>query len=106
MATILNVFDHLLARGKRLQALGRNRDAGAVFTRLAGLRLLPGPVAEEAQLRLAELALKRRRFAQARRHLTAALRHQPDSARYHFLLATALQGEDGDLDRAAEHFRL
>ncbi len=105
MANVVNLFEHLLARGKRLQALGRHRDAGAVYVRLTGLRQLPGPVAEEAQLHLAELALRRRRFAQARRHLGAALRHQPDGARAHFLMATALQGEDGELDRAAEHYR-
>jgi Tfp pilus assembly protein PilF len=105
MADVVNLFEHLLARGKRLQALGRHRDAGAVYVRLTGLRQLPGPVAEEAQLRLAELALRRRRFAQARRHLGAALRHQSAGARGHFLMATALQGEDGDLDRAAEHYR-
>ncbi len=102
----LNLFDHLLAEGKRFQSLGRHRDAGQAYARLAGFRDLPAPVAEEAQLRLAEMALKRRRFAQARRHLSAALHHQPDQARYHFLMATAMQADERcDPEQAAEHYR-
>jgi tetratricopeptide (TPR) repeat protein len=106
MADTLNLFEHLLAQGKRLQALGRHRDAGKAYARLARFRDLPAPVAEEAQVRLAELALKRRRFAQARRHLHAALRQRPDVARYHFLMATALQADEpADLEQAAVHYR-
>jgi Tfp pilus assembly protein PilF len=102
----LNLVDHLLALGRRYQELGRLRDATEVLTRLTGFRELPGEAAEEAQVRLAELYLKRRRYAKARRHLTAALRHRPDEARYHYLMATAALAEDrGDLHRAADHFR-
>ena len=47
-----------------------------------------------------------RRYARARRHLVAALRLRPDSARYHFLLATAWRaGDAGDLHRAARAYR-
>jgi len=102
----LNLVDHALAMGRRYQEVGRHRDALMVFTRLSHFRFLPAEAAEEAQARLAEIHLKRRRFKHARRHLTAALRHQPDNARYHYLLASALQAEDGgDTERAAEHFR-
>ncbi len=102
----LNLVDHVLAMGRRYQDAGRHRDALTVFTRLSRFRYLPAEAAEESQARLAELYLKRRKYKHARRHLTAALRHQPDNARYHYLLATALQAEEGtDLQRAAEHYR-
>src|SRR5262245_406305 len=86
MYTPLNLFDQLLCQARRHLQLGRHREATTLFTRLAGFRELPADVAEETQARLAQLHLKRRRFAQARRHLTAALRYQPDNARYHYLL--------------------
>jgi Tfp pilus assembly protein PilF len=106
MSTTLNLVDHLLLLGRRYQELGRLRDAMQVLTRLTGFRELPGKAAEEAQVRLAELCLKRRRYVKARRHLTVALRHRPDSARYHHLMARASLAEDrGDLDRAADHYR-
>jgi Tfp pilus assembly protein PilF len=106
MKATLNLVDHVLAMGRRYQELGRHRDAVRLYTRLCGFRDLPGDAAEETQVRLAEIHLKRRRFLKARRHLTAALRHRPDSARYHYLMAAALQADDhGDLDRAAEHYR-
>jgi Tfp pilus assembly protein PilF len=102
----LNLVDHVLAMGRRYQEVGRHRDAVTVLMRLARFRYLPAEAAEETQARLAEIHLKRRKYKQARRHLTAALRHQPNNARYHYLLATALYAEDGaDLERAAEHYR-
>lgn len=102
----LNLVDHVLALGRRYQEVGRHRDAVKVLSRLARFRSLPAEAAEETQSRLAEIHLKRRKYKQARRHLTAALRHQPDNARYHYLLASALFAEDGaDLERAGEHFR-
>lgn len=106
MMPTLNLVDHALAMGRRYQEVGRHRDALKVFTRLCQFRYLPSGAAEEAQARLAEIHLKRRRFKHARRHLTAALRYQPDNARYHYLLASALQAEDGhDSERATEHYR-
>src|SRR5262245_33343835 len=106
MNATLNLVDHLLAMGRKYQELGRHRDALTLFTRLAGFRELPAEAAEETQARLAELQLKRRKYVRARRHLTAALRHQPASARYHYQMATALQAEDrGNLEQAAEHYR-
>jgi len=106
MPATLNLVEHILAMGRRFQELGRHRDALQVFTRLCSFRDLPAEAAEEAQVRLAELHLKRRRFTRARRHLTAALQYQPSSARYHFLMATALHTDSGgDLERAADHLR-
>jgi Tfp pilus assembly protein PilF len=106
MQATLNLVDHVLAMGRRFQEIGRQRDALTLLTRLSDFRHLPADAAEETQARLAELHLKRRRFRRARRHLTAALRHQPDNARYHYLMATALQMDDeGNLERAADHYR-
>jgi tetratricopeptide (TPR) repeat protein len=106
MTTTLNLFDQVLAMGRRYQDAGRTRDALRVLGRLASFRDVPAAAAEETQVRLAELQLRRRKFARARRHLAAALAHQPDSARLNHLMATATQADDrGDLDRAAEYFR-
>jgi Tfp pilus assembly protein PilF len=106
MSRTLNVIDHLLARGRFLQDLGRSRDARRVLRQAAGFREMPAEAAEETQARLAEIELGRRRYRKARRHLTAALRHRPDSARYHYLMAAAIDAEDtGDPQRAAHHYR-
>ena len=75
MNVTINLFDPLLETGRRYHELGRNRDALAVLTRLSACREIPAKIAEEAQARLGELQLKRRKFVRARRHLTAALRH-------------------------------
>ncbi len=105
MMPTLNLVDRVLAMGRRYQDAGRHRDAVTVLTQLSHFRYLPADAAEEVQARLAEIHLKRRRYKHARRHLTVALRYQPDNARYHYLLATALQSEDGgDTQRAAEHY--
>jgi Tfp pilus assembly protein PilF len=107
MNPTLNLVDHLLAMGRKYQELGRHRDALSLFTRLSGFRELPAAAAEETQVCLAELNLKRRKYKRARRHLVVALRYQPDNSRYHYLLATSLQAEDrGNLERAAEHYRI
>jgi tetratricopeptide (TPR) repeat protein len=106
MTTTLNLVDHLLALGRKYQDVGRFTEAETVLGRLAAFRELPGAAAEEAQARLAELHLRRRKYARARRCLTAALAHRPDDARYHLLMAAALQADDrADLERADEHYR-
>lgn len=105
MKATVNLIDGVLALGRRYQDIGRQRDAVSLLVRLCRFRSLPAEAAEEAQTRLAEIHLKNRKYKQARRHLTAALRHQPDNARYHYLLATALRADEGeDLQRAAEHY--
>jgi Tfp pilus assembly protein PilF len=102
----LNLVDRVLALGRRYQEVGRHRDAVTILTRLAHFRCLSSEAAEETQSRLAEIYLKRRKYKNARRHLTAALRHQPDNARYHYLLATALCADEGTaLEKADEHYR-
>jgi Tfp pilus assembly protein PilF len=106
MTATLNLFDHVLAMGRRYQDAGRTSDAVRVLGRLASFGEVPAATAEETQIRLAELQLKRRKFARARRHLATALTYQPDSARLNHLMATATQADDrGDLDRASEYFR-
>jgi pentatricopeptide repeat protein len=105
MEPTLNLFEHLLSRGRRFQQMGRPAEAREALSRLASFRDLPSEVSEETQVRLALLALKRRRFRQARRHLTAALRRQPDNARYHYLMAAACRADNtGDLERACRHY--
>ena len=106
MTNTLNFLDHLLSLGRKYQELGRLTDAEDVLGKLAGFRELPADAAEEAQARLAELHLRRRKYGRARRCLTAALANRPDSARYHLLMAAALQADDrGDLQRADVHYR-
>jgi len=106
MSKTLNLTERLLERGRFLQGLGQTHDAMRLFGRLAGLRDLPAPMAEETQIRLAEMRLRQNDFAQARRHLVAALIHNPKNARYHYLLALAHdQDEQGDPRSASNHFR-
>jgi tetratricopeptide (TPR) repeat protein len=106
MSITLVLVDSLLAMGRNYQEVGRTQEALRVLDRLAGFRQLPAEVAEEAQARLAEILLDRRQFHKARRHLTAALVHQPDCARYHYLMAIALESDDrADRHRAADHYR-
>jgi tetratricopeptide (TPR) repeat protein len=106
MSTMLNLADRLLAMGRNLQALGRDRDALHVLGKLAGFRQLPPEISEETQRRQAELLLQSGRYVRARRHLTALLVQRPDSARYHYLMATALNSDErADPQRAAEHYR-
>jgi tetratricopeptide (TPR) repeat protein len=106
MSMTLNLADRLLAMGRNLQELGRTEDAVGLLDQLEGFCQLPADVAEETQARLAEIALERRQYRKARRHLTAALVYRPDSAHYHYLIAVALENdEQGDRHRAADHYR-
>jgi Tfp pilus assembly protein PilF len=106
MSTTLNLVDHLLARGRHFQTLGRDHDALHVLGRLAGFRELPRDIALETQARLAEIHLRRGRPKKARRHLTAALAHQPDNARNHELMGRAVEADNrADPERALDHYR-
>jgi tetratricopeptide (TPR) repeat protein len=106
MSRTLNLVDRLLTIARHLQKLGREQDALELLHRLAGFCELPDQTAEEIQLRLGEIFLKRRKYSRARRHLAAALLFDPDNPRYHSLLADALNsGDKRDPDRAAEHYR-
>jgi tetratricopeptide (TPR) repeat protein len=103
---MLNLVDCLFQRGQRLQTLGRTTDARYIFGRLASLKELPTQVAQESAARLGEIELGQRRYRQARRRFAAAIAHQPENARYHYLMARALDlDEDGDLARAYEHYQ-
>jgi len=106
MSRMLNLVDHLLATGRKLHRLGRERDALRIFGRLAGFLELPPQAAEETLSRLAEIAFRHGHYRQARRHLKAALIQQPTNARYHHLMAAALSSDPkADLHRAADHYR-
>jgi tetratricopeptide (TPR) repeat protein len=106
MSMTLNLAQRLLALGQNYQQLGRNHDALRYLGRLAGFRDLEPEVAERTQISLAEIYLARRHFHKARRHLTAALAHQPNNARYHHLMAVAWAADEkGDRRRAADHYR-
>jgi len=105
MSQTLNLIDRLLTLGRNFQKFQCDREALNVFGRLAAFQELPSAVAEETQVRLAEIHLRRRRHKRARRHLTIALLHRPDSARSHYLMATALDRKAGNLERAAAHYR-
>jgi tetratricopeptide (TPR) repeat protein len=106
MSRTLNLVDGLLLRGRARQQFGRVQDAFSIFSRLTGFRELPRDVAEEAQQRLGEIELGRKRYRRACRHLAAALRFDPDNARTHRLLASALRARgEGHWDDAARHYR-
>jgi Tfp pilus assembly protein PilF len=106
MSMKLNLVDRLLALGRNFQKQGRNYDARQILSRLSHLGELPAGVAEETQARLAEIHLKDNSFRRARKHLAAALSHRPDNARYHYLLANALENDiRGNSQRAADHYR-
>lgn len=107
MKAHLNLVDHLLQKSRHHQQMGQWREAVRMLRQLADFRQLPAPVAEQTQVRLAELHLKRRQYARARRHLSSALQHRPDSARYHYLLAACWHADSqhGDPERAADHYQ-
>jgi Tfp pilus assembly protein PilF len=106
MSRTLNLVDRLLARARHLQELGRLADALALLKQLAGFRGLPAATAEEAQARLADIQLRRRKYLAARRHLAVAIGYHPDNASYHYQMAGALDADyRGDPERAAEHYR-
>jgi Tfp pilus assembly protein PilF len=106
MSMKLNLADRLLAMGRKFQNLGRHHDARQILGKLAAFGELPPEVAEETHLRLGEIHLKRPKLRRAQRHITAALLHRPDSARYHYLLATTLDTrEPAEAKRASDHYR-
>lgn len=106
MSKTLNLAHRLLALGRKLQGLGLYVEALRLLTRLSGLGDLPAEVAEETHQRLAEIQLRRRKFARARRHLAAALSQQPGNPRYHYLMAGAIAADRKcDPNRAAAYYR-
>jgi tetratricopeptide (TPR) repeat protein len=106
MSRTLNLIRRLMARGRKLHKLGVDQDALRTLRRLAGLGELPAGVAEEVQRRLAQLLLKQRKYAHARRHLAALLHHQPENPHYHYLMARAVEKDErAEPKRALAHYR-
>lgn len=105
MTPTLNMADRLLALGTHYREVGRPQEAHEIFARLLDFRILPPEVACHAQLALAEIALKRRKFKKARRHLVAVLTHEETDAHANYLMAVAcLEEEQGNHRRAAHFF--
>jgi tetratricopeptide (TPR) repeat protein len=106
MSRTLNLVTSLLARGRKLRRLGVTQEAFLLFSRLAGLAMLPGAAAQVVQKHLALIQLKRRRYAQARRHLAAVLTHEPGNAMWHYRMAQAVAADPRcDRGRAVAHCR-
>jgi tetratricopeptide (TPR) repeat protein len=105
MNQTLNLTDRLLALGTHYRDLGRAQDAHDIFSRLLDFRTLPVEVACQAQLALAEIALKRRKFKKARRHLAAVLQAETADPHANYLMAVACREDDqGNLRRAAIYY--
>jgi pentatricopeptide repeat protein len=106
MSQTLCFFDELLNQARRLQQAGQSCRATTTLTKLLNFPDLPAEVAAEAHARAGELHLKARRFRKARRHLRAALKLAPDSARLHHRLGYAFANDPrGDAERALRHFK-
>lgn len=106
MSRKLNLVDCMLTRSRQLQTHGLGSQATTLLQKLSNFRDLPPDVAEESQYRLAELALERREYKQARRHLAVALAYQPEEASYHYLMAVAIEDDpDSDKARAGRRYR-
>jgi tetratricopeptide (TPR) repeat protein len=89
MSKTLNLIDILLRRARTCHELGLHDQAKDLFERLATYRSLPAEVAEETQLRLAELCEAEDDSFKERQHLTCALAQQPNNPEYHYRLAKA-----------------
>lgn len=106
MVAAISMSQSLLDRGEDLWQQERFAEAGVVLRRLLGFRYLPHHVAERAQFYLADMALSEGQYAKARRHLAAALVRNDRSAEYHFLMACALDWDDGsDPQQVSYHYR-
>jgi len=106
MSRTLNLVDRLAERGRQLQAMGRTAEALHVLGSLARFRELPKALAADTECRLGEMHLLRGERGQAGGNLNAALRLQPDTARYHQLFAAALEeDEEADPNRSLAHYR-
>ncbi|MFO0965063.1 MAG: tetratricopeptide repeat protein [Gemmataceae bacterium] len=105
MSRTLPLVDGLLARGRRLQELGQLVAAATLFQKLAAFRSLPEKIAEELQSRLADIQFRQGRFTHARRHLRAALAHEPTNADYHHRFAIAVEEDpDGNAAGSVRHY--
>jgi tetratricopeptide (TPR) repeat protein len=107
MSRTLNLVDHLLSRGRKLEAVGRKQDAIHILGRLAGMQAISPAAAEETHWRLAELNLTHSSsFARARPHLERLIALCPNNARYHYHVALVLDFDvQGDSLKALDHYR-
>lgn len=106
MSQTLNLPEELLVLAQLYLHCGRDQKALHVLGKLAELRDLPAALAEETHVSLAEVYLRHRKYKRARRHVTQAMALHPGCARYHYLLAMAVdQDERVDGRRALRHYR-
>src|SRR5438876_1109650 len=100
MGRMLNLLESVVTRARHLQDIGRTYDALSLLRRHANQPELPPPVAAEAHHLMGELCLNLQHHRQARKHLTAALRLQPDDAAVQPLMANAID-RDPEVDAQA-----
>ena len=102
----LDLAQQALALGRHYLRQGRDLEALDILGKLVRLGQLEPAVAEQTQIHLAEIHLRRRDFAQARRHINVALAYQPAKAEYHHMMAMAVEDDpEADPRRAMQHYR-
>ncbi|MCS6976618.1 MAG: hypothetical protein NZM31_06355 [Gemmatales bacterium] len=103
---VVSLAHRALEVAKRYLRYGRDLEALEVLTKLVRVGTEDTVAAEQVQVLLAEIHLRRREYAQARRHLHVALAYRPDNAQYHFMMAVALEDDpEADPRRALYYFR-
>ncbi len=102
----VNLVENLLVKGRKLHKLGLHTEALEIFNRLSTFRSLPGSVARETHLHLAHLHRTLRQYRQARRHLAAAMTHDPLDPRHHHRMGRLAEADlQCDPRRALRHYR-
>ena len=106
MSRTLKMAPELLDIGRRFLACGRDQEALTTLGKIPQVAGVSSDVTVESQLQLAQIYLRRRKFALARRHLNVVLACDPASGEAHYFLASSFfQDDERDLRRAAKHFR-
>src|SRR5262245_20135069 len=106
MSKTLHLVQGLLAQARRLHESGQHHRAANLFGKLASFGDLPPAVAEEIQSRLADVELRQGKYARARRHLRAAITHQPGNAEYHHRLGLVVDEDpNGRSETALAEYR-
>src|SRR5262245_57089642 len=104
MGRMLNLLESVVTRARHLQNIGRTHDALSLLRRHANQPELPASFAAEAHHLMGELCLNLQKHREARRHLSAALRLQPNDGAIHHLMANAVD-RDPEVDaRAASRY--
>jgi len=102
MSRHLNLAENLISLGQHYVSLGRHQEALRAFGGVVRLDPVPGVLAQQAQAELADIYFGRNQFRRARRHLHAALAHDPNCARSHHLMAVMV--EEDDVQRALWYY--